>query len=78
LDNVLNFLTFAAKNNLVTPNATVVWEQDPKSLTHWTPESIQPWEIILTRRWGKKAAAILELNEPAKLPLDSTIEPTTD
>ncbi|MDR2301812.1 MAG: 16S rRNA (guanine(966)-N(2))-methyltransferase RsmD [Deltaproteobacteria bacterium] len=59
--NVISFLNFAAQTNLASPQATAVWEQSPKSLSHWAPQDLPRWELALTRRWGKKAAAILKL-----------------
>ncbi|MDR3135044.1 MAG: 16S rRNA (guanine(966)-N(2))-methyltransferase RsmD [Deltaproteobacteria bacterium] len=69
--NVLSILAWMAQNGLASPGATAVWEQSPKSLALWDPEAIKPWQVILSRRWGKKAAAILELpdpNDPLSLP----------
>ncbi|MDR2367658.1 MAG: RsmD family RNA methyltransferase [Deltaproteobacteria bacterium] len=62
VDTVLSFLRFAADNRLAAPPATLVWEQSPKSLKLWQPQDLRPWDLLLARRWGKKAAAILELN----------------
>ncbi|MDR2386167.1 MAG: 16S rRNA (guanine(966)-N(2))-methyltransferase RsmD [Deltaproteobacteria bacterium] len=59
--NVLSFLNFAAQTDLASPQATAVWEQSPKSLNYWTPEDLPLWDILLSRRWGKKAAAILQI-----------------
>jgi 16S rRNA G966 N2-methylase RsmD len=68
IDNILSILSLAAQNQLASPKATVVWEQDPKSLKLWDPDSLVPWEVTLTRRWGKKAAAVLDLSEAASAP----------
>jgi 16S rRNA G966 N2-methylase RsmD len=59
--NILSFLDWAAATKLATPGATVVWEQTPNSLKLWDQDSLSPWKVLLTRRWGKRAAAILEL-----------------
>jgi 16S rRNA G966 N2-methylase RsmD len=62
IENVINFLAWATKNKLASSDATVVWEQAPQSLKLWDPQSLVGWETVLTRRWGKRAVAILELN----------------
>ena len=51
----------AAQTRLAAPQALAVWEQSPKSLSLWDPDSLLPWQLHLSRRWGKKAAAILFL-----------------
>jgi 16S rRNA (guanine966-N2)-methyltransferase len=62
LGDVLSFLALAAGNGLACPGATLVWEQDPRSLKLWDHEAQTPWRVTLSRSWGKRAAAILELD----------------
>jgi 16S rRNA G966 N2-methylase RsmD len=58
--DVLAFLSYAARDKLAPPVATLVREQAPESLGKWD-DSAAPWEVGLGRRRGERAAALLRL-----------------
>jgi 16S rRNA (guanine(966)-N(2))-methyltransferase RsmD len=50
-------LPYLTKNKLVNPNATLVWEMDPRTLKKLDAGGYPSWELFKPRAWGKKAAA---------------------
>ncbi|MDR1049737.1 MAG: RsmD family RNA methyltransferase [Deltaproteobacteria bacterium] len=59
--DVLAFLSYAARDKLALPGASLVWEQAPESLGKWDDSAAAPWEVWLRRKWGDRAAALLRL-----------------
>jgi 16S rRNA (guanine966-N2)-methyltransferase len=70
LSKVLGFLSLAAETGLAGPGAAAVWEQSPESLKKWDFAAQSPWRVTLARRWGDRAAAILELGPGSPDPPD--------
>jgi 16S rRNA (guanine966-N2)-methyltransferase len=56
------FLVKAATEGLAAPAALAVWEQDAPTLATWDPEELQPWALVTTRAWGRRAVAIFSLD----------------
>jgi 16S rRNA (guanine966-N2)-methyltransferase len=50
-----------APSALAEPGSVAVWEQAPESLKLLDAEALKPWNLTKTRVWGRKAAAIFEL-----------------
>jgi 16S rRNA (guanine966-N2)-methyltransferase len=62
----MDFLLQSPRNGLAAPGAAAVWEQAPATLERWNPQDFRPWQLRLTRRWGDRAAAFLDLPASGK------------